>query len=85
MKIGLFEAIEIIKQTLTRSLTKLLERYGLREKIIAYVKYEGFNLNAMTIALKLDVSYEFLGLKKSFQGTFFGHVFSHACQYGTTE
>jgi hypothetical protein len=42
VKIGLFETIEIIGQTLTKSLTKLLEKYGLRQKIIAYVKYEGF-------------------------------------------
>jgi hypothetical protein len=43
VKIGLFETIEIIGQTLTKSLTKLLEKYGLRQKIIAYVKYEGFS------------------------------------------
>jgi hypothetical protein len=51
------------------------------EKI--YVKDEGSNFNGMTIALKLVVSYEFLRLESSFQGTCFGHVFSKACRYGT--
>jgi hypothetical protein len=54
--------------------------YGI---FFAYVKDEGFNFNAMTITLKLVVSYEFLKLEESFQGTCFGHVFSRACRYGT--
>jgi hypothetical protein len=70
----LFEAIEIINQTLARSLTKLLDKYGLRKKIIAYVNDEGSNVNAMTIALKVVVNYESFGLEKNFQGTCFGHV-----------
>jgi hypothetical protein len=39
----------------------------------------------MTIALKVVVNYEFFALEESFQGTCFGHVFSKACQYGTTK
>ncbi len=62
-----------------------MEKYGLKKKIIAYVKDEGFNLNAMTIALKLDVSCKSFSLEESFQGTCFGHVFSKACQYDTTK
>ncbi len=76
MTIGLFEVREIAWQTLTISLTKLLKEYGLKEKIIAYVKDEGFNFNAMTVTLKSNVSCESFGLKESLQGTFFGHVFS---------
>jgi hypothetical protein len=53
-----------------------LKKYGLKEKIIAYVKDEGFNFNAMIVTLKSNVSCESFGLKESFQGTFFGHVFS---------
>ncbi len=41
--IGLFEVTKTIGQTLTRNLTKLLDKYGLRKKIIAYVKNEGSN------------------------------------------
>jgi hypothetical protein len=54
-------------------------------KEITYVKDEGFNFNAMTIALKLVISYESFRLEESFQGTFFGHVFPKACRYGTIE
>jgi len=39
----------------------------------------------MSIALKVVVNCESFGLKKNFQGTCFGHVFSKACQYGTIE
>jgi hypothetical protein len=59
-----------------------LEKYGLRKKIIAYVKNEGSNLNAMIIELKHVVNCESLGLEERFQSTCFGHVFSKACQYG---
>jgi hypothetical protein len=67
--IGLFKVIETIGQTLVRSLTKLLDKYGLRKKIIAYVKDEGSNLNAMTTKLKVVVNFESLSLQESFQGT----------------
>jgi hypothetical protein len=78
--IGLFEATRTTSQTLAKSLTNLLDKYGLRKKIIAYVKYEGSNFNAMTIALKIIINCEYIGLGESFQGTCFGHVFSKACQ-----
>jgi hypothetical protein len=48
----LFEAIQITRQTLANNLTKLLDQYGLRNKIIAYVKDEGSNLITMIVVLK---------------------------------
>jgi len=51
----LFEAIETTGQTLVRSLIELLNKYGLRKNIIAYVKNEGSNLNAMTIVLQVVI------------------------------
>jgi hypothetical protein len=77
--IGLFEATKT-----TRNLTKLLDKYGLKKKIIAYVKDEGSSFNA-TIALKVIINYEPLGLEENFLGTCFGHAFSKACQYGIIE
>jgi hypothetical protein len=35
--ISLFEAIETTSQTLAKILTKLLDKYGLRKKIIVYM------------------------------------------------
>jgi hypothetical protein len=75
----LFEVTRIIGQTSARSLLKLLDKYGLRKKIIAYVKDEGSNFNAMITALKAIVTCESLGLEESFQGTCFRHAFSKAC------
>ncbi len=79
MTIGLFKAIETIGQILAKILIDLLDKYGLRKKIIAYVKDEEFNFNAMTAILKSIVSCEYFVLEESFQGTCFEHPFSKAC------
>jgi hypothetical protein len=79
--IGRFEATETIGQTLARNLRNLLNSYGLNNKIIAFVKNEGENFNSMTTTLKIVVNCEGLGLKKSFNGTCFGHAISKTCQY----
>jgi len=62
----LFEATNITSEALARTLIELLDKYGLRKKIIVYVKNEGSNLNAMIIALKAVVNCESFGLEKSF-------------------
>jgi hypothetical protein len=46
---------------------------------------EGSNMNTMTTTLKSIVSCDMLGLEEKFQGTYFGHAFSKACQYATTK
>ncbi len=63
----------------------MLDNYALRKKIIAYIKDEGSNLNTMTTILKSIISCDMLGLEEVFQGIYFGHAFSKACQYATTE
>jgi len=50
--LGLFELIDISGQTLANTLTKLLNTYELRRKIVVYVKDERFNLNTMATTLK---------------------------------
>jgi hypothetical protein len=65
--IGLFEAMKINGQTLANNSTKLLNQYGLRNKIMqAYVKDEGSNFNTMMIVLKFVVKCEVLGLDENF-------------------
>ncbi len=66
---------------MAKKLTKLLDSYALRKKIIAYVKDEGSNMNTMITTLKSIVSCDMLGLEESFQDIYFGHAFSKACQY----
>ncbi len=63
---SLFKVIKTKRQLLVRNLIKLLNAYGLRNKIIAYVKDEGSNLNTLTIALKSVIKCETLGLEESF-------------------
>ncbi len=70
---------------MARNLIELLDAYGLRNKIISYVKDEGSKLNTLNNVLEFVVKCETLGLEESFQGTYFGHVFSKACQYATTD
>jgi hypothetical protein len=80
-----FEPVEIIGQALVKNLIELLDAYDSKNKIIAYVKDEGSNLNTLTNALKYVVQCETLGLEESFQGICFSHVFSKACQYATID
>jgi hypothetical protein len=61
--VRLFKTNETTSQDSTRNLTKLLDQYDLRMKIIAYVKNEGANLNAMTTTLKYVVDCEILDMK----------------------
>jgi hypothetical protein len=83
--IGLFETSEITRQVLVRHLITLCDAYGLRKKIVAYVKKWRVNLNAMTITLKSMISWEIFSLDENFQGTCSSHAFSKTCQYGTTK
>jgi hypothetical protein len=66
-------------------LNNLLDSFGLRKKIIAFVKDEGVNLNAMTFIARSIVNCDILRLKESFNGNCFGHVLSMGCQYGIIE
>ncbi len=70
---------------MAKNLIEFLDVYGLRNKIIAYVKDEGSNLNTLTNASKFVFKCETLGFEESFQGTCFGHVFSKVCQYATID
>ncbi len=64
--IGLFKAIKITKEALVKNLTKLFDQYGLKNKIITYVKDESSNLNTMIIVLKLVIKCKVFGLGESF-------------------
>jgi hypothetical protein len=50
-----------------KKLIELFDGYALKRKIVPYVKDEGSNLNIMTIALKLVISCDVLGLEEVFK------------------
>ncbi len=85
MTIGLFEATKITRQNLAMNLNKLLYSFGLRKKIIAFVKNEGTNWNAMISTLMFVVSYDIMGLEKVSMEVVWILFFSKACYYGTTK
>jgi hypothetical protein len=64
--LGFFEAVKTTREALAKNLIELFNAYGLRNKIITYVKDEGSNLNILTNALKFVVKCENLVLKESF-------------------
>jgi hypothetical protein len=81
----MIEIAKTTRQMLAKNLIDLLDAYGLKNKVITYVKDEISNLNTLTnCALKPIVKCKTLALKENFQGTYFGHVFSKMCQYATT-
>jgi hypothetical protein len=47
-------------------LTNPLDEYDMRNKIVTYVKDEGWHLNIMTSVFKSIVKCEALGLKESY-------------------
>jgi len=61
------------------NLSNPLYSFGLRKKIIAFVKDEGTNLNAMISTLMSIISYDIMGSEESFNKSCFGHVFCKAC------
>jgi hypothetical protein len=63
----------------------LLDENGLRKKIIAYVKDERENLNAMRIAINLWLVVRLWVWKKVFRVIVFAISFFKTCQYVTTE
>jgi hypothetical protein len=54
---GLFEPTNTNGQTLANFLTKLLDNYALRRKIIAYVKDEGSTLNIFIVHILTNFFY----------------------------
>jgi hypothetical protein len=60
-----------------------LDSFGLLDKVIAYVKNEGFNLNILISTLTYIVSYFAFQLACQFVGSSFGHAMSKVAQYAT--
>jgi hypothetical protein len=52
----IIKAMDSSSQTLVKDLIELLGKYNLKEKIIAYVKDEGSNLNIMIRPFKFGVN-----------------------------
>jgi len=79
--VGLFEVDETIGKSMVVWFKSLLSNFGLIIHVIAFVKYEGSNLNTMATALCFIIICQPLKFNHVYEGTYFGHVMSKACQY----
>jgi hypothetical protein len=83
--IGLFEASNVNNVTMVMKLKQILNKFGLTQKIMAYVKDEGSNLATCAQALKAYVFCIDLDTTKPFDGYCFGRTLSKVCQYVTSD
>jgi len=83
--IGLFETPNIFGAAFVKQMKVLLAKFNLTNKVIAYVKDEGFTLNSLKTAFTFIVSCEPLQLVQPFASVYFGHVTSKICSYAMNE
>jgi len=76
---GLFETTNTFGVALVEQVKVFLLKFNLTNKVIAYVKDEGANLNSFTIALTYVMSCEPLQLPQPFASFCFGRATSKAC------
>ncbi len=76
---GIFEVHETLRDAMAIQFKDLLVRYNLLDKIIAYVKDEGANLNTFTTTLISIVSCFLLLLPQPYNTSCYGHVMSKGC------
>jgi hypothetical protein len=81
--IRIFEVHNIVGVVMANHVKSLLDSFGLLDKVIAYVKDEGSNLNILTFALTSIVSCFALQQACPFVGSCFGHAMPKEAQYVT--
>jgi hypothetical protein len=81
--IRIFKVQNTTNVAMANQVKVLLHFFGLFDRVIAYVKYKGFNLNTLTNTLTSVVYYFPLQLACPFVGSCFGHAMFKATQYAT--
>jgi len=72
-----------IQIAMAMKVKQIFKKFGLTQKIMAYVKDESSNLATCAQALKAIVPCVDLDKAKPFDGYCFGHTLSKVCQYVT--
>jgi hypothetical protein len=80
-----FEAIDMARIAMALQVKDILSSYNLLDKLFAHVKDEGDNLSTLAQAMSFVVSCVPLTIITPYQRSYFGHVFSKACQYATND
>jgi hypothetical protein len=81
--IKLFEVFDTNGVAMAPRLQQLLDKFSLTQKILAYVKDEGYNLHTCANVLNFVVLCVSLAMMEPFDGSCFGHALSKVCQYAT--
>ncbi len=76
---GVFEVHETSRATMDVHFKDLLVQYNLLDKIIAYVKDKGANMNTFIVALINIVSCVFFWLPQPYATSCYGHAMSKCC------
>jgi hypothetical protein len=83
--IKLFEVSNFSGVAMVRRLQQLLDKFSLTQKILAYVKDEGSNLQTYANVLNYVVSCVNLAMMEPFDGSCFGHALPKVCHYAINE
>ncbi len=82
---GIFEVSNTSSATMANQLRTLLDSFGLLTTVIAYVKFERWNLNTLTSILIFVFSCYSLQLAFPFVNLCFGHAMSKVAQYANDD
>jgi hypothetical protein len=83
--IGIFEVHETSNVAMVVKLRDLFAWYELLDKVTAYVKDEGANLNTLIIRLTSIISCVPLQLPQPHVAICYGHAMLKCCQYATND
>jgi hypothetical protein len=82
--IKLFEVSNFSGVAMVPRLQQLLDKFFFTQKILAYVKDEGSNIQTYANALNYVISCVNLAMMEPFVGSCFGHALSKVCHYPIT-
>jgi hypothetical protein len=74
--LGMIKADQTDGRSLAGQVTECLEKHELRDKVVAYVKDQGSNLNTCTDSLCSSLTTHPMGLQKPLEGSCFAHLLS---------
>jgi len=80
---GLFEVDETIGKSMVAWFKSSRSKFGLMHHVIRFMKDEGNNLSTMATALCFIIICQPLTFNHVYEGAYFRHVMSKACQYVT--
>jgi len=83
--VGLFEVDETIIKSMVVWFKTLLSKFGLVHRVITFVKNDGNSLGTMATTICFIIICQPLKINHVYEGTYFGHVMSKACQYAIND